>query len=183
MKNLSTIPNILTIIRISLIPIFIMSFYTPWQFNYIASSLIFILASVTDYFDGYLARKLRQESNFGRFLDPVADKLIVVVALLLLVEQQSTYWFTVPAAIIICREIAVSALREWMADLGKKDHAAVSWLGKLKTALQMISVCLLLAIPKHFDNMLWLAYLCLYLAVFLTIWSMLLYVWRSSQSF
>ena len=177
------IPNGLTILRISLIPIFIVVFYIPWKFHYIASTIIFILASVTDYLDGYLARKLQQESAFGKFLDPVADKLIIAVALILLVEEHATPWFSIPAAVIVCREITVSALREWMADVGKSTHVAVSLLGKLKTALQMVAICMLLAIPSYASNMLLLAYGCLYLAVILTIWSMLIYLWASRKSF
>jgi len=177
------IPNGLTILRISLIPIFIVVFYIPWKFHYIASTIIFILASVTDYLDGYLARKLQQESAFGKFLDPVADKLIIAVALILLVEEHATPWFSIPAAVIVCREITVSALREWMADVGKSTHVAVSLLGKLKTFLQMVAICMLLAIPSYASNMLLLAYGCLYLAVILTIWSMLIYLWASRKSF
>ena len=177
------IPNGLTILRISLIPIFIVVFYIPWKFHYIASTIIFILASVTDYLDGYLARKLQQESAFGKFLDPVADKLIRAVALILLVEEHATPWFSIPAAVIVCREITVSALREWMADVGKSTHVAVSLLGKLKTFLQMVAICMLLAIPSYASNMLLLAYGCLYLAVILTIWSMLIYLWASRKSF
>ena len=177
------IPNGLTILRISLIPIFIVVFYIPWKFHYIASTIIFILASVTDYLDGYLARKLQQESAFGKFLDPVADKLIIAVALILLVEEHATPWFSIPAAVIVCREITISALREWMADVGKSTHVAVSLLGKLKTVLQMVAICMLLAIPSYASNMLLLAYGCLYLAVILTIWSMLIYLWASRKSF
>lgn len=183
MNKFLNIPNTLTILRISLIPIFIIIFYIPWKFHYAASSIIFILASVTDYLDGYLARKLQQESAFGKFLDPVADKLIIAVALVLLAEEQASVWFTIPAIVIVCREIAVSALREWMADVGARTHVAVSWLGKLKTALQMVAICMLLAIPPDFNNMLFVAYICLYLAVILTIWSMIIYLWASRKSF
>jgi len=173
------IPNGLTVLRISLIPIFIVVFYIPWKFHYIASTIIFILASITDY----LARKLQQESAFGKFLDPVADKLIIAVALVLLVEEHATPWFSIPAAVIVCREIAVSALLGWMADIGKSTNVAVSLLGKFKTALQMVAICMLLAIPPYASNMLLLAYGCLYLAVILTIWSMLVYLWASRKSF
>ena len=183
MNKFLNIPNTLTILRISLIPIFIIVFYIPWKFHYAASSIVFILASVTDYLDGYLARKLQQESAFGKFLDPVADKLIIAVALVLLAEEQASCWFTIPAIVIVCREIAVSALREWMADVGNRTNVAVSWLGKLKTALQMIAICMLLAIPPSFSNMLFVAYICLYLAVILTIWSMIVYLWASRKSF
>jgi CDP-diacylglycerol--glycerol-3-phosphate 3-phosphatidyltransferase len=183
MNKFLNIPNTLTILRISIIPIFIVVFYMPWDFHYLASSIVFILASLTDYLDGYLARKLKQESAFGKFLDPVADKLIVAVALVLLAEEQANCWFTIPAVIIVCREITVSALREWMADVGSSSNVAVSWLGKLKTTAQMVAICMLLAIPPEFSNMLFMAYGCLYLAVVLTIWSMLAYLWASRRNF
>ncbi len=184
MNKFLNIPNTLTILRISLIPIFIIVFYIPCQFHYWASSIVFMLASLTDYLDGYLARKLQQESAFGKFLDPVADKLIVAVALVLLVEEQSSVWFTVPAVIIVSREITVSALREWMSEVGKSASVAVSWLGKLKTISQMVAICMLLAIPPDFsERLLAAAYICLYIAVVLTIWSMLIYLWASRKSF
>lgn len=183
MNKFLNIPNTLTILRISIIPIFIVVFYMPWDFHYLASSIVFVLASLTDYLDGYLARRLKQESAFGKFLDPVADKLIVAVALVLLAEEQANCWFTIPAVIIVCREITVSALREWMADVGSSSNVAVSWLGKLKTTAQMIAICMLLAIPPEFSNMLFMAYGCLYLAVVLTIWSMLAYLWASRRNF
>lgn len=183
MNKFLNIPNTLTILRISIIPIFIVVFYMPWNFHYLASSIVFIVASLTDYLDGYLARKLKQESAFGKFLDPVADKLIVAVALVLLAEEQANCWFTIPAVIIVCREITVSALREWMADVGSSSNVAVSWLGKLKTTAQMVAICMLLAIPPEFSNMLFMAYGCLYLAVILTIWSMLAYLWASRKNF
>lgn len=183
MNKFLNIPNTLTLLRISIIPIFIIVFYVPWKFHYIASSLIFIVASFTDYLDGYLARKLRQESAFGKFLDPVADKLIVAVALVLLAEEQANMWFTIPAVIIVCREIVVSALREWMADIGKSNNLAVSWISKLKTTSQMVAICMLLAIPPSFSSIIIIAYCCLYLAVILTIWSMVLYLNSSRKNF
>lgn len=185
MNKYLNIPNTLTILRISLVPIFIIVFYIPWKFNYIATSIIFILASLTDYFDGYLARKLKQESAFGRFLDPVADKLIVAVALVLLVQKNPTFWFTIPAIIIVCREITVSAFREWMAKVGKGINIAVCWLGKLKTFLQMVAVCMLLAFPPGSNDLrfMLIAYICLYIAVILTIWSMLVYLWVFKKHF
>lgn len=110
-----------------------------------AAALVFALAAITDWFDGYLARKLDQTSPFGAFLDPVADKLMVATALVLLVDTYSNFWITVPAIIIIGREIVISALREWMAELGKRANIAVSYVGKLKTALQMLSIFIMLA--------------------------------------
>ncbi len=183
MNKFLNVPNTLTILRISLIPIFVITFYLPWKCHYIFSTVVFILASLTDYLDGYLARKLQQESAFGTFLDPVADKLIIAVALVLLVEEHATRWFSIPAAVIVCREIVISALREWMAEVGRRTHVAVSWLGKLKTSLQMVAITMLLAVPPDYSKIMLVAYGCLYLAVLLTIWSMLIYLWASRESF
>lgn len=111
------IPNILTLLRVGLIPIFILLYYLPYHWSYLAAAIIFTLASVTDWLDGYLARKLEQGTPFGAFLDPVADKLMVAVALVLLVQSHANFWVTAPAIVIIGREIVISALREWMAEL------------------------------------------------------------------
>lgn len=143
------IPNILTVMRVALIPVFILVFYLPFSWSYWAASAVFAFASFTDWLDGYLARRLNQSTPFGAFLDPVADKLLVAVALLLLVVEHSNIWLTLPAIIIICREIMVSALREWMAELGERANVAVSNLGKWKTAAQMVALIILLANPLH----------------------------------
>lgn len=185
-KKFLNIPNSLTLLRISLIPIFVILFYLPWKWHYLMSAGVFILASITDYLDGYLARKLRQESPFGTFLDPVADKLIITVALVLLVEEHANSWFSIPAAVIIGREIVISALREWMSEVGKRNNIAVSWVGKIKTSVQMIAIIMLLAIPpyfKHFEYIMLVAYVFLYIAVILTIWSMVTYLWAARNSF
>lgn len=142
------IPNILTLLRVALIPIFILLFYMPYHWSYLAAALVFTLASVTDWLDGYLARKLQQSTPFGAFLDPVADKLMVVIALVLLVQHHANFWVTAPAAIIIGRELVISALREWMAEMGARAQVAVSKLGKYKTALQMVALVVLLANPR-----------------------------------
>ena len=126
------IPNLLTVLRVLLIPIIILLFYLPFAWSYLAASAVFTIAAVTDWLDGYLARRLEQGTPFGAFLDPVADKLMVAVALVLLVEEHANLWLTLPAAIIIGREIVVSALREWMAELGARAQVAVSNLGKWK---------------------------------------------------
>ena len=110
---------------------------------------LFALASVTDWLDGYLARRWNQSTPFGAFLDPVADKLMVAVALALLIERFDTLVLTLPALVIIGREIVISALREWMAEMGKRGMVAVSWIGKLKTTLQMIAILVLLAFPPR----------------------------------
>ena len=172
-----TIPNILTLIRIILIPVLVIVFYMPGQWTYQLSAAIFGIAALTDLLDGYLARRLNQTSPFGAFLDPVADKLMVAVALVLLVQDNPAPLFTIPAAIIIGREIAISALREWMAEIGARTKVAVSIIGKLKTTLQMIAILLLLykiplgAFPTHTVGL-----VLLYIAAALTLWSMVVYL-------
>lgn len=172
-----TIPNILTLLRIALIPAFVVCFYLPWKWHYVLSAAIFALAGFTDWADGYIARRLNQQSSLGAFLDPVADKLMVAAALVLLVERFGTPWLAVPALVIISREITVSALREWMAELGNRAKVKVSLVGKVKTAAQMMALVVLLATPP--DGPYWrlaLGYGALYVAVVLTLWSMLIYL-------
>ena len=167
------LPNLLTTLRISLIPIFIIMFYYPSEWKYITTTAIFGLAAITDWLDGYLARKLGHTSRIGAFLDPVADKLIVAVALILLTESYGTLVISIPTAIIVCREITVSALREWMANCGKSVEVAVSSLGKIKTALQMVAILLLLfQVPQLKEVITTLGYICLYISTFFTIWSL-----------
>lgn len=171
------IPNLLTLLRISLIPIFMLVFYLPFHWHSLGSTLIFVIAALTDWLDGYLARKLKQVSALGAFLDPVADKLIVAVALVLLVQSRPTIYLAIPAAIIVSREIAISALREWMAELGKRNTLAVRGLGRCKTAAQMVAIALLLyAEPKLLSWINLLGYVLLYLAAGLTLWSMFIYL-------
>jgi CDP-diacylglycerol---glycerol-3-phosphate 3-phosphatidyltransferase len=175
------IPNYLTLLRVGLIPIFFIVFYMPWHFAHGLSAAIFALAAITDWLDGYLARSLGQVSAFGRFLDPVADKLIVAVALVLMVGQYQGEFqvsLSVPAAIIVGREIVISALREWMAELGKSRSIAVSFLGKVKTAFQMVALVLLLAQPTNLFNglLINLGITLLWLAAMLTLWSMVIYM-------
>ncbi len=174
------IPNSLTFLRILLIPVFVGIFYLPadiidphWV-NFTAT-LIFALAAVTDWFDGYLARALNQTSAFGAFLDPVADKLMVAAALIVLVELERTG--AVIALIIIGREIAISALREWMAGIGERSSVAVANLGKIKTAAQMIAILLLLYYdPIGLVDIKFFGELLIYVAAFLTLLSMAYYL-------
>jgi CDP-diacylglycerol--glycerol-3-phosphate 3-phosphatidyltransferase len=170
------IPNLLTMLRVLLIPIFILLFYLPFSWSYFAASAVFAFASVTDWLDGYLARRLQQSTPFGAFLDPVADKLMVAVALVLLVEDHANLWMSLPAAIIIGREIVISALREWMAELGARAQVAVSSLGKWKTAAQMVALVTLLANPPQLTLWVGIGYALLILAAGLTLWSMLQYL-------
>jgi len=172
-----TLPNILTLLRIILIPVLVVAFYLPGQWSYQLSAAIFGLAALTDWLDGYLARRLKQLSVFGAFLDPVADKLMVAVALVLLVQDNPSVTFTIPAAIIIGREIAISALREWMSEIGERTKVAVSIIGKIKTVIQMVSIVLLLykvplgPLPTHDVGV-----VLLYIAAILTLWSMIVYL-------
>jgi CDP-diacylglycerol--glycerol-3-phosphate 3-phosphatidyltransferase len=171
------IPIFLTFVRIGLIPIFAIAYYLPVSWANIATTAVFVLAGITDWFDGYLARRLNQTSAFGAFLDPVADKLMVAVALILLMQTHPNAWMAVPAAIIIGREIAVSALREWMAELGQRAHVAVSFLGKYKTALQMLALILLLYHDPLLDLPIQMTgFILLYAAAGLTVWSMFVYL-------
>lgn len=171
------IPNQLTLLRILLIPVFVLVFYLPYEWNNLVACIIFTLAAITDALDGYLARKLNQISSLGAFLDPVADKLMVAVALVLLLQQDPNHLLALAAAIIIGREITVSALREWMAEIGARSKVAVSVLGKIKTIAQMLALGFLifeksvLGLPIYQIGL-----ILLYIAAFLTIISMFQYL-------
>ncbi len=171
------LPNLLTLLRIVLIPVMAVVFYLPWRWTHLVAAALFTLAALTDWLDGYLARRLGQTSALGAFLDPVADKLMVVVALVLLLQRDPTVWLALPAAVIIGREIAVSALREWMAELGARRKVAVSLIGKYKTAAQMVAIIFMLyrepiaGVPVY--NV---GFALLYVAAALTIWSMSVYL-------
>ena len=175
------IPILLTWLRILLIPVFTALFYLPqgWldaqTVNYLAA-LIFAAAGITDWLDGFLARHLKQTSDFGAFLDPVADKLMVAVALILLVKLDRT--LALYAMIIIGREITISALREWMAQMGKRNSVAVAYIGKLKTAAQMAAIfaLLLYEIPAWHLPLLTIGNALMFIASVLTIWSMCYYL-------
>jgi CDP-diacylglycerol--glycerol-3-phosphate 3-phosphatidyltransferase/cardiolipin synthase len=171
------IPNILTILRILLIPVFVIVFYTdaPWA-PYLAAA-VFGAAALTDWLDGYLARLWNQTSPLGAFLDPVADKLMVAVALVLLVQYDPRTLVALPAMVIIGREITVSALREWMAEVGARAKVAVSMIGKIKTTAQMISIVLMILRDTVFGPWVYgLGVVLLYVAAVLTLWSMVLYM-------
>jgi CDP-diacylglycerol--glycerol-3-phosphate 3-phosphatidyltransferase len=181
------IANVLTLARILMIPLVVVLFYVPFPWSNPAAAIVFILAALTDSLDGYLARRLGQTSALGAFLDPVADKLMVVVALVLLVGHDPpelefirfdpSVLITLTAAIIVGREITISALREWMAEVGQRGKVAVSWMGKLKTIFQMTGLSLML-----FRSDVWfvpafeLGVYCLVAAAALTLWSMVSYL-------
>lgn len=173
-------PTILTLLRIALLPLFVVMFYLPFHWAYGAAAIIFFVAALTDWLDGYLARSWSQTSQLGAFLDPVADKLVIVVALVLLVAEYHTSYIALPAAIIIGREIVVSALREWMAELGRRTSVAVNYIGKIKTAVQMLAILLML-IGRGNSTLLYevfsiLGVCFLYAAAVLTLWSMIMYL-------
>jgi CDP-diacylglycerol--glycerol-3-phosphate 3-phosphatidyltransferase len=171
------IPNLLTMFRLILIPVIVIVYYLPFQWVYLVTSILFIVAAVTDWFDGYLARKLGQMTPFGAFLDPVADKLIVAAALVILVEAHASPFMTIPAVIIIGREIVISALREWMAEAGKRASVAVNMLGKLKTTMQMVAIIVLLAQAPGTENFVSnTGLVILQVAAALTLWSMIVYL-------
>lgn len=175
------VPNFLTLLRIALIPVFVVVFYLPYPWVHAASAAIFGLAAVTDWLDGYLARRLGQMSAFGAFLDPVADKLMIAVALVLLIDANPTTLhgtvLALPAAVIIGREIAISALREWMAEIGERAQVAVSIIGKIKTTAQMVALLLLLyRDPVGVFPTVTVGLVALYIAALLTLWSMLIYL-------
>lgn len=169
-----TIPNILTLLRLILIPVFVIVFYLPYSWAPFAAAMVFWVAGFTDWLDGFIARRLGQMSRFGAFLDPVADKVMVATALLLISEHFASLWITIPAIIMISREIIISALREWMAEIGKRSSVAVSWTGKVKTFSQMFALWVL--IWRYDDWMVWIGYASLYVATILTIYSMVQYL-------
>ena len=171
------LPTNITLLRIALIPLLTVVFYLPWEQSNLACTLIFIIAGLTDWLDGYLARKMQMETPFGAFLDPVADKLMVAMVLVLIVQQQASPYIAIPAAIIIGREITIASLREWMAEIGQRATVKVSQLAKWKTGIQMLSIGLLL----YRDDLLGVpvntvGYWLLYIAAILTLWSMAAYL-------
>ena len=170
------LPTWLTLFRVALLPVMVVVFYLPFRGHNIAAAVVFLLAAVTDWLDGFLARRLNLASAFGAFLDPVADKLMVAVTLFLLVETHRGGWpgivMAVTAAIIVGREISISALREWMAELGKRATVKVAMIGKFKTLMQMVALVVL--IVQHDAETLRLYHVgeaLLVIAGVLTIWS------------
>lgn len=169
------IPNLLSLLRIAMIPVCVIIYYLPFDWAALGAAIVFVLAAITDWLDGYLARRLDQSTPFGAFLDPVADKLIVAVALVMLVAAYHSLWLTLPAMVIVGREIVISALREWMAELGNRSSVAVSRMGKVKTGVQMTAIALLLAaVPGSGLGVIGL--LLIWVAAGLTLWSMLVYL-------
>jgi CDP-diacylglycerol--glycerol-3-phosphate 3-phosphatidyltransferase len=172
--TLLNVPNALTLLRIILIPVLVALTYSPFEGRYVLAAGVFLVAAITDWFDGYLARTLNQTSAFGRFLDPVADKLMVAAALIILVQWHAdNVLMVISAVVIVSREITISALREWMAEIGKRASVAVSYIGKLKTVMQMTAITVLLVHNPLLDK---LGFPLLIVAAGLTIWSMFVYL-------
>lgn len=171
------VPTLLTLLRIALIPVFVVAFYMPGRWAGPVCALLFGVAALTDWLDGYLARRWGQTSRFGAFLDPVADKLMVATALILIVASLPSPWVAISAAVIIGREITISALREWMAEIGDRGTVAVSGIGKFKTTMQMVALLLLLyrepllGYPPYQAGVILLV-----IAAILTLWSMVHYL-------
>lgn len=184
-----TIPNIVTLFRVILIPVFVVVYFLDWKWAQYTGAFIFWLAAITDWFDGYLARKLQQSTPFGAFLDPVADKLIVGAALLMITHTYNSVWITLPAILLMMREIYISALREWMGQQGLSDVVKVNFAGKAKTMAQMLALIGLLSGLEYFMGfrIYWvsLGYILLYFAAALSLWSMVTYTvaaWKYLKS-
>ncbi|GMU42649.1 MAG: CDP-diacylglycerol--glycerol-3-phosphate 3-phosphatidyltransferase [Lysobacterales bacterium] len=167
--NLATV---LTLARIASIPVLVLLFYAPWTWTHQAAAMLFLAAALTDWLDGWVARRFDQASSFGAFLDPVADKLMVVVALVLVLQRSPAPWLAVVCAVIIGREISISALREWMAELGQRASVRVGGIGKIKTIVQMTALTMLI-----WHDTLWglpirdIGLALLVIAAILTLWS------------
>jgi len=171
------LPNILTIMRFALIPVMILFFYLLFEWSRFMACWVFVAASITDFLDGYFARKHKTFSKFGAFLDPVADKLTVTTALVILLQDHPTILMMIATAVIIGREITISALREWMAELGERSAVNVAMIGKVKTVFQMMAIGFLL-----YEADLWflpvykIGLVLLYIAASLTLYSMYIYL-------
>ena len=177
------LPTWLTLFRVALLPVMVLVFYLPFKGHNITAAIVFALAGVTDWLDGYLARRLNMTSKFGAFLDPVADKLMVAVTLFMLVASHRGDWsgivMAITSAVIVGREISISALREWMAEIGMRATVRVAFLGKLKTMAQMIALVVLILQHEKDAEALRLYHIgegLLLIAGVLTIWSGLHYL-------
>jgi len=171
------LPILLTVLRMAMIPFFVIVYLLPGRWTHVIAAALFGLAAFTDWLDGYLARRLRQATRFGAFLDPVADKLMVVTAVLLLAVQHDNVYFTLPALVIIGRELVIAALREWMAEMNQRGVVAVTSLAKYKTGLQVAAVLVLILFPPDSAfHWVLIGYVLLYAAAALTILSMLSYL-------
>ena len=175
------LPILLTVVRMAIIPFFVVVYLIPGRWTPVVAASLFALAAFTDWLDGYLARRLDQTTRFGAFLDPVADKLMVVSAMLILAVQHNNIYFTLPALVIIGREFVVAALREWMAEMNQRGVVAVSPLARIKTGVQVAAVLVLVLFPPHsrYFSVIVLGYVLLYAAAGLTLVSMVAYLRRA----
>ncbi len=168
---------ILTLFRIAAIPVVVVCFYSPLPYARPIAAIIFGIAAVTDFIDGWVARRFNQESRFGEFLDPVADKLMVAIVLVMLVQAQANWWEDIIAMIIIGREITISALREWMATIGERANVKVAMSGKIKTTLQMFGIgFMVFQMPLFGIDIYKVGFILLVGAAIMTIWSMFVYL-------
>jgi CDP-diacylglycerol--glycerol-3-phosphate 3-phosphatidyltransferase len=172
-----TLPLLLTMMRVAVIPVVLALFYVDWPYARQIATVLYTAAGITDWLDGWLARRWNQESKFGAFLDPVADKLLVAVCLVMLLNDDPGGVLAVIVAVIIGREITISALREWMAELGQRTSVAVSWIGKWKTGFQMTAIGMMIWQIETFGvDWYALGYALLLIAAALTLWSMFIYL-------
>jgi CDP-diacylglycerol--glycerol-3-phosphate 3-phosphatidyltransferase len=168
---------IITVSRFYLIPVFIFFYCLPWGWSSVAAFAVFTIAALSDWLDGYYARKYNETSRFGAFLDPVADKILVAVALVMFVGEGHLHFIAIPSAVIICREIAVSALREWMAEIGASVKVSVQFIGKVKTFFQMFAMGGLFV--THITHSFYFEFIAigsLWIAAILSLWSMFIYL-------
>ena len=171
------LPNILSCLRLGAVPLLVLAYFLPLQSSGLIAAGIFALAGVTDLLDGYLARRLGQESRLGAFLDPVADKVLTATALIMLIGSHGSLWLTLPGIIIVGREILVSALREWMAEMNRRGIVRVQLLGKIKTVTQMLAIIVLLTVePGRSSHLALFGYGLLGVSAIFTLWSMLQYL-------
>ena len=180
MKTTLNFANLLTLFRIASIPLIATLFFSPIDNARPIAAIVFVLAALTDWFDGWVAREYDLSSRFGAFLDPVADKLVVSVALILIVQSDPSLINALIASIIIGREITISALREWMAELGERHHVSVIGFAKLKTILQMAGLsCMLFSKPLFGIDIYLIGTICLIGSVVLTLWTMFIYLFKA----
>ncbi len=172
-----TMPLLLTVFRVAIIPVVLGLFYVDWHYARHLATVLYAIAGFTDWLDGYLARRWNQTSLFGAFLDPVADKLLVAICLVMLLYDNPGGTLALVVAVIISREITISALREWMAELGQRTSVAVSWIGKWKTAFQMTAIGMMIwKTPFYGIPIYSIGYGLLFVAAALTVWSMAVYL-------
>lgn len=172
-----TLPTWLTLLRIALVPVLVGCFYSPMRGTNVIAAVLFVLIALTDWLDGWLARRYGMTSAFGAFLDPVADKLTVTVVLFVIVQQDPTPIMAILGAIIVGREISITALREWMATIGQRTQTRVAWIGKIKTIVQMTALTLLLYRHDFLGLPIYrIGFWMLVLAAVLTLWSAAVYV-------